>query len=42
MPRDSSAGTNYTGQGAHSMMVADTDGDGAEEIIYGASTIASK
>ena len=38
---DSNTGTNYTGQGAHSMMVADADGDGAQEIIYGASTIAS-
>jgi hypothetical protein len=38
---DSDAGTAYAGQGAHSMMVADADGDGAQEIIYGASIIAS-
>jgi rhamnogalacturonan endolyase len=38
---DSDAGTAYRGQGSHSMMVADADGDGAQEIIYGASTIAS-
>jgi hypothetical protein len=29
------------GNGAHSLMVADTDGDGAQEIIWGSSTIAS-
>ena len=38
---DSDAGTAYAGQGAHSMAVADVDGDGAQEIIYGASTIDS-
>jgi rhamnogalacturonan endolyase len=31
----------YTGQGAHSMAVADVDGDGAQEIIFGAATISS-
>jgi rhamnogalacturonan endolyase len=36
---DSDAGTAYAGQGAHSMMVADVDADGRQEIIYGASTI---
>jgi rhamnogalacturonan endolyase len=36
---DSDAGTAYPGQGAHSMMVADVDDDGRQEIIYGASTI---
>ncbi len=38
---DSEAGTAYAGQGAHSMAVADVDGDGAQEVIYGASTIDS-
>ncbi|XXV11137.1 rhamnogalacturonan lyase [Sorangium sp. So ce1335] len=38
---DSNANTAYTGQGAHSMAVADVDGDGAQEVIYGASTIDS-
>ncbi|WP_437730171.1 rhamnogalacturonan lyase [Sorangium sp. So ce1335] len=38
---DSSAGGNgaYGGKGAHSMMVADTDGDLRQEIIPGAATI---
>ncbi len=31
----------YVGQGAHSMAVADADGDGAQEIIFGAATIGS-
>jgi rhamnogalacturonan endolyase len=31
----------YAGQGTHSMAVADVDGDGAQEIIYGAATIDS-
>jgi rhamnogalacturonan endolyase len=31
----------YTAQGAHSMAVADVDGDGAQEIIFGAATISS-
>ena len=31
----------YVGQGAHSMAVADVDGDQAQEIIYGAATIDS-
>ncbi|KYF71975.1 hypothetical protein BE17_32190, partial [Sorangium cellulosum] len=38
---DSNANTAYTGQGAHSMAVADVDNDGAQEVIYGASTIDS-
>ncbi|WP_437917369.1 rhamnogalacturonan lyase [Sorangium sp. So ce302] len=38
---DSNANTAYTGQGAHSMVVADVDADGAQEVIYGASTIDS-
>jgi len=38
---DSNLGTAYEGQGADSMMVTDADGDGAQEIVYGSSTIAS-
>ena len=38
---DSTAGTAYAGQGAHSIAVADVDDDGAQEIIYGSSTIDS-
>ena len=38
---DSNAGSAYTGQGAHTMAVADVDGDGAQELIYGASVINS-
>jgi len=38
---DSAQGTAYASQGADSMMVADANGDGAQEIIYGSSTIAS-
>jgi rhamnogalacturonan endolyase len=36
---DSDQGTAYAGQGAHSISVADVDGDGRQEIIYGASTL---
>jgi rhamnogalacturonan endolyase len=38
---DSDKGSAYSGQGAHTMAVADVDGDGAQEIIYGASVINS-
>jgi hypothetical protein len=38
---DSGEGTAYYGQGAHSMAVADVDGDGAQEVIYGASVLGS-
>jgi rhamnogalacturonan endolyase len=40
---DSSTDQNpiYVGQGAHSMAVADVDGDGAQDIIFGAATIGS-
>jgi hypothetical protein len=38
---DSNNSTAYSGQGAHSMTVADVDSDGAQEIIYGSSTIDS-
>lgn len=34
-----SKNTAYLGQGAHSLSVADVDGDGRDEIIYGAATI---
>jgi hypothetical protein len=34
-------GSAPASNGAHSLMVADTDGDGAQEIIWGSSTIAS-
>lgn len=34
-----SAGSQYTGQGDHQLSVADTDGDGKDEIIYGAMAI---
>ena len=33
------APSSYTGQGAHSLSIADVDGDGRQEIIYGACTI---
>ena len=36
-----SGNSKAAGQGAHSMMVADTDNDGAQEMIYGAATIDS-
>ncbi|HEX6244010.1 MAG TPA: hypothetical protein VFZ61_24005, partial [Polyangiales bacterium] len=36
---DSDQNTAYAGQGAHSISVADVDGDGRQEIIYGASTL---
>lgn len=32
---------DYVGQGAHSMAVADVDGDGAQEIVFGAATLSS-
>jgi hypothetical protein len=36
---DSDRQTAYAGQGAHSLSVADVDGDGKQELIYGASEI---
>ncbi|ORT61964.1 hypothetical protein BKD26_00965 [Streptomyces sp. CB03238] len=40
---DSSSSTNagkgYDGQGNHSLSVADVDGDGRDEIVYGAMTV---
>jgi hypothetical protein len=38
---DSSGSGALAGQGAHSMVVADVDGDNAQEIIYGAGMIQS-
>jgi rhamnogalacturonan endolyase len=35
----SSALSNYTGQGNHNLRVADIDGDGFDEIIYGSMTV---
>lgn len=40
--RDGTPGnTAYDGQGAHSITVGDVDGDGRDDIIYGAATIGS-
>jgi rhamnogalacturonan endolyase len=36
-----SGNSKAAGQGTHSMMVADVDSDGAQEMIYGAATIDS-
>lgn len=36
-----SGSSGLAGQGAHSMAVADVDGDGAQEVIYGAAMIES-
>jgi hypothetical protein len=38
---DSDAGTAYAGQATHTLMVADVDADGAQEIVFGSSTIDS-
>jgi rhamnogalacturonan endolyase len=35
------AGRAYRGQGDHSLSVADVDGDGRDDIIYGAMTVGS-
>jgi hypothetical protein len=35
------AGSQYTGQGAHSLSVADLNGDGNQDIVYGAMAIGS-
>ncbi|WP_043628451.1 CBM35 domain-containing protein [Nonomuraea candida] len=35
----SSAGSQWTGRGAHSLSIADVDGNGTDEIIYGGMTI---
>jgi hypothetical protein len=34
-----SAGAQYTGQGNHQLAIADTDGDGRDEIVFGAMAI---
>lgn len=36
---NSSGNGGYAGQGNHSLSVADVDGDGRDEIVYGAATI---
>ena len=36
---DENGERGYTGQGNHSLSVADVDGDGKQEIIYGAMTV---
>ncbi|MDN3239519.1 carbohydrate-binding protein [Glycomyces tritici] len=36
-----SAGSQYTGQGAHSLSVADLNGDGRQDIVYGAMAVGS-
>lgn len=36
---DGSQNSSYRGQGAHSLSIADVDGDGRQEIIFGAATI---
>ena len=37
---DSKQGVAIANQGAHSMMVADADGDGSQEIMWGSATIS--
>ncbi|MEV4580296.1 carbohydrate-binding protein [Nonomuraea jabiensis] len=37
----SSAGSQWTGRGTHSLSIADVDGNGTDEIIYGGMTINS-
>lgn len=36
---DGSQNQSYTGQGAHSLTIGDVDGDGRDEIVFGAATI---
>jgi uncharacterized protein YjdB len=36
---DNEGNSSYAGQGNHNLSVADVDGDGKDEIIYGAATI---
>ncbi|MEU5157075.1 carbohydrate-binding protein [Glycomyces sp. NPDC021274] len=35
------AGSQYTGQGAHSLSIADMNGDGNQDVVYGAMAIGS-
>ena len=35
------AGSQYEGQGAHSLSIADLDGDGRQDIVYGAMAVGS-
>src|SRR5699024_2244713 len=34
-------GSQYEGQGAHSLSIADLDGDGRQDIVYGAMAVGS-
>ena len=36
-----SAGSQYTGQGAHSLSIADLNGDGRQDIVYGAMALSA-
>ncbi|GAA2148587.1 rhamnogalacturonan lyase [Glycomyces algeriensis] len=36
-----SAGSQYTGQGAHSLSIADMNGDGNQDVVYGAMAVGS-
>ncbi|THV28447.1 cellulose binding domain-containing protein [Glycomyces paridis] len=36
-----SAGSQYTGQGAHSLSIADLNGDGNQDVVYGAMAVGS-
>jgi len=36
-----SAGSQYTGQGAHSLSIADLNGDGRQDIVFGAMAVNS-
>ncbi|SDE07247.1 carbohydrate-binding protein [Glycomyces harbinensis] len=36
-----SAGSQYTGQGAHSLSIADLNSDGRQDIVYGAMAVGS-
>jgi rhamnogalacturonan endolyase len=36
-----SAGSQYTGQGAHSLSIADLNGDGRQDVVFGAMAVGS-